>query len=177
MRKACTMHTETEPVVVVLDANVFLAVLLPDATKAGPDNVRGAERLLRSLNPGTLIAVTPAMTLAEVRWAFARSGRGDHLQAYYTLVTALADRVHIMPVTAALAYESGALRARYYSKANDVSYIDALCLATAFACGAAAIVSTDPHLLRIADAPVVTPSTALEHDNIETWLGNMRRAS
>ncbi len=151
------MNSGSKPILLALDSNVFLAVLLPDETKASPENVRGAERVLRALAPGAVHAVTTAMSLAEMRWAFARSGRGDYMQAYHTLVTGLQDCLEVVPVSAALAFECGALRARYYARTNDLSYVDALHLATALEWGADVLISTDPHLLGNTDVPVMQP--------------------
>ena len=55
-----------------LDSNVFLAVIVPEVTKASRDDIRGAERALRALEKGEILAVTSVMALAEIRWVFAR---------------------------------------------------------------------------------------------------------
>jgi predicted nucleic acid-binding protein len=169
------ISTVTDPLVIALDSNIFLSVLLPQATKSGPENVRGAERILSALDPGVIIGITTAMTLAEIRWAFARSGQGDYLQAYHTLTTGLADRLHIISITPALAYECGALRAKYYSRSNDMSYVDALCLATALDAGASGLVSSDPHLLEVAELPAIEPKLVPASAQIRDWLQEMRR--
>ena len=141
-----------------LDSSVFLAVIVPEATKAAREEVRGAERVLRALERGEIGAVTSVMALAEIRWVFARERKPGFDVARATLEAGFRGHLEILPVDSDLAVASAAYRQRYYSKANPFSYNDGIFLATAVRIGAAALLTTDPHLLHVAEMPAHRPA-------------------
>ena len=141
-----------------LDSNVFIAVMLPETTKASQDDIRGADRLLRSLHKGEVTAITSVMALAEVRWVFDREQKPGFDIARATLETGFSGHLSILQVDTDLAVASAIYRRRYYSKSNPFSYNDGIFLATAVRDGATALVTTDPHLLGASEVPVYRPS-------------------
>jgi predicted nucleic acid-binding protein len=142
-----------------LDSNVFLAVIVPDATRASREDVRGAERLLESLKKGEIAAVTSVMALAEIRWVFDREQKSGFDMARAALEQGFAGQLDILPVDADLAVASAVYRRRYYSKTNSFSYNDGIILATAIRGGAGGLVTTDPHLLAATEIPTFRPSS------------------
>jgi len=140
-----------------LDSNVFLCVLLPEASKTDPENVRGARRIIASLGTENR-AVTSALVLAEVAWAFLREGKkGPELEAAKSVMTSI-EGLEIESVTPDLAWSGGKLRAKHYSKDRSISYQDSIYLATSIDGGAEVLYSTDSHLLGIEESiPVVEP--------------------
>src|SRR5262249_3286779 len=58
-----------------LDANVFLAVLIPGATPAPRAEIRGAERVLMALETGRLRPVSTAILLGEIRFVSLRESK------------------------------------------------------------------------------------------------------
>lgn len=151
------MPTGTRPVL-CLDSNVFLAVIVPEVTKAPREDIRGSERALRALETGEISAVTSVMALAEIRWVFAREDKPGFDVARATLEGGFHGHLTILPVDADLAVASAAHRRRYYSKANSFSYNDGIFLATGIRTGATALLSTDPHLLRVAEIAAHRPA-------------------
>ncbi len=131
-----------------LDSNVFLCLLLPEASRTDPENVEGAGRLLRSLgreNQG----VTSALLLAEVAWAFLREGKnGPEVEAARTIITSM-EGLDVVAVTPDLAWLGGRLRGKHYSRERSISYQDSIYLATSIQAGCDALYSTDRHLLGI----------------------------
>jgi len=150
------MATETKPTY-CLDSNVFLAVIVPAATKSPREDVRGAERLLRALERGEIRAVTSVMALAEIRWVFAREQKPGFTIARAALEDGLAGRLTILPVDADLAIASAAYRGRYYSRSNAFSYNDGIFLATAVRNQADVLCTTDPHLLQVSEVVARRP--------------------
>ena len=142
-----------------LDSNVFLAVIVPDATRASREDARGAERLLESLKKGEIAAVTSVMALAEIRWVFDREQKSGFDMARAALVQGFAGKLDILPVDADLAVASAVYRRRYYSKTNPFSYNDGIILATAMRGGANGLVTTDPHLLSVTEIRTFRPSS------------------
>lgn len=140
-----------------LDSSVFLAVILPEVTKAPRDDIQGAERLLQALQEGEIVAVTSVMALAEIRWVFDREQKPGFDIARATLEDGFADHLIIFPVDADLAVGSATYRRRYYSKRNPFSYNDGIFLATAMRGGVGALVTTDPHLLHVSEVPAHRP--------------------
>jgi predicted nucleic acid-binding protein len=151
------MPTGTRPKL-CLDSNVFLAVILPEVTRAPPDDIRGAERLLRALQKGEVVAHTSVMALAEIRWVFEREEKPGFDIARATLEDGFAGHLTILPVDADLAVRSAIHRRRYYSRSNPFSYNDGIFLATALRAGASALVTTDPHLLHVSEISAIPPS-------------------
>jgi predicted nucleic acid-binding protein len=141
-----------------LDSNVFLAVLLPEATKASQDDIRGAERVVRALERGEISVVTSVMALAEIRWVFAREDKPGFDVARATLEGGFHNHLTILPVDGDLAVASAVHRRRYYSKANPFSYNDGIFLATGIRAGATALLTTDPHLLQVVEIPAHRPA-------------------
>lgn len=141
-----------------LDSNVFLAVIIPEATSAPRDDIRGAERLLRALQKGEIAAVTSVMALAEIRWVFEREEKPGFDIARATLEDGLAEHLTVLPVDADLAVRSAIHRRRYYSKSNPFSYNDGIFLATALRASASTLVTTDPHLLHVSEISARRPS-------------------
>lgn len=140
-----------------LDSNVFLCVLLPEASRTDPENVHGARRILESLGRDNR-GVTSALMLAEVAWAFLREGkRGPELEAAKSVITSI-EGLEIESVTPNLAWSGGKLRAKHYSKTRSISYQDSIYLVTSIEGGAEILYSTDSHLLGIRESiPVVEP--------------------
>ncbi len=151
------MPTGTRPIL-CLDSNVFLAVIVPEVTKAPQEDIRGSERALRALETGEISAVTSVMALAEIRWVFAREGRPGFDVARATLEGGFHNHLTILPVDGDLAVASAVYRRRYYSKANPFSYNDGLFLATGVRTGATALLTTDPHLLRVVEIAAHRPA-------------------
>lgn len=58
LKKAGMMQNGEPPPLVCLDANVFLALLIPEATRAPKDEIAGAERVLRAIEEGRLHGVS-----------------------------------------------------------------------------------------------------------------------
>ena len=151
------MPTGTRPRL-CLDSNVFLAVIVPEVTRAPRDDIRGAERLLRALQKGEIVAFTSVMALAEIRWVFEREKKPGFDIARATLEDGFADHLTILPVDADLAVMSAIHRRRYYSRKNPFSYNDGIFLATALRTGTSALVTTDPHLLHVSEISAFLPS-------------------
>ena len=55
-----------------LDANIFLAVLIPEATRAPKNEIAGAARVLKAVEEGHLQGVTTAILFGEIRYAYLR---------------------------------------------------------------------------------------------------------
>jgi len=142
---------------VCLDSNVFLAVMVPEATKAPADDIRGAERLLRAIERGAITAVTSVMVLAEVRWVFAREQKPGFDVARATLESGFGDHLEILVVDGDIAVASAGYRRQYYSKASPFSDNDGIFLATGVRAAARALFTTDPHLLQITEITALRP--------------------
>jgi predicted nucleic acid-binding protein len=151
------MPSATRPTL-CLDSNVFLAVIVPEATKASQEDVRGAERTLRALERGEISAVTSVMALAEMRWVFAREQKPGFDVARATLEGGFHGHLTILPVDADLAVASATYRRRYYSKASPFSYNDGIFLATGIRARATALLTTDTHLLHVAEMAAHRPT-------------------
>ena len=111
-----------------LDANVFLAALIPEATKAPKDEILGSARVLRALEEGRLRCVSTAILLGEVRYVYLREDKAGFEIARAAIEAETGMR--LLSVTASLAIHAAELRRKYYSKKNAFSYNDALYLAT-----------------------------------------------
>lgn len=131
-----------------LDSNVFLCLLMPEASRTDPENVKGAGRVLRSLgreNHG----VTSALLLAEVAWAFLREGKeGPEIEAARTIITSM-EGLDIVAVTPDIAWLGGRLRGKHYSRERSISYQDSIYLVTSMEAGSEVLYSTDRHLMGI----------------------------
>lgn len=140
-----------------LDANVFLALLIPAATKAPTEEVAGAERVLKALEEGRLRGVSTTILLGEIRYAYLREDEpGFEIAA--AAIGAEAN-LRTVPVTVTLAVHAAELRRKYYTRKNAFSYNDGLYLATGMAEHADLLITTDPHLLAATELEVLSPSS------------------
>jgi len=137
-----------------VDANIFLSVLLSESTIADKENVNGSERILKSIGSKNT-AVTSSIVLAEVAWAFLREGKaGVELEAAKNVMEAMRG-LEFIKVDNEIAWDAGKLRRKHYSKKTQLSYQDAVYLATCVKEGAEVFYTTDSHLLDIkAEVPV-----------------------
>ncbi|MBI2964439.1 MAG: PIN domain-containing protein [Deltaproteobacteria bacterium] len=139
-----------------LDANVFLAVLIPEASKAVREEVVAAERVLRAVEEGRLRAVSTAIVFGEIRYVYLREDKPGFEIARAALEAE--PNLRTVTITAPLAIHGAELRRKYYSKRNAFSYNDGLYLATALAENASLLITTDPHLLTIDEVRAISPS-------------------
>jgi predicted nucleic acid-binding protein len=139
-----------------LDANIFLAVLIPEATKAPKDEIAGAERVLKAVERKHLRGLSTAILFGEIRYAYLREDKPG-FEIARAAIEAEAS-LSIISVTVPLAIHAAELRRRYYSKKNAFSYNDGLYLATALTEHADLLVTTDPHLLAVRDLKTMAPS-------------------
>lgn len=151
------MKSETEPFL-CLDSNVFLAVILPEATRAPKEEIQGAVEILEALKAGTIVAVTSVMTLAEICWVFNREEKPGFDIARATLESGFDGRLTLLPVDSDLAVAAARFRSRYYSKTNPFSYNDGIILATALRAQAQGLITTDRHLLSVSEVAAFRPS-------------------
>jgi predicted nucleic acid-binding protein len=139
-----------------LDANIFLAVLIPEATRAPKDEIAGSARVLKAVEEGRLRGVSTAILLGEIRYVYLRENKAGFEIARAAIE---AERnLRVLIITASLAIHAAELRRTYYSKKNAFSYNDGLYLATGLAESADLLITTDPHLLSVADLKTLRPS-------------------
>lgn len=139
-----------------LDANIFLAVLIPEVTKAPKDEIAGAGRVLKAVEEGRLQGVSTAILFGEIRYVYLRENKPG-----FEIARAAIDaegNLRILAITVPLAIHAAELRRRYYSKKNAFSYNDGLYLATGMAERANLLITTDPHLLSVAELKAMSPS-------------------
>jgi predicted nucleic acid-binding protein len=139
-----------------LDANIFLAVLIPEATRAPKNEIAGASRVLKAVEEGRLQGVTTAILFGEIRYAYLREDKLG-FEIARAAIEAEAN-LRVVAVTASLAVHAAELRRKYYSKKNVFSYNDGLYLATGLAEKASLILTTDPHLLNVRELKSMPPS-------------------
>lgn len=132
-----------------LDANVFLAVLIPEATKAPKDEIAGATRVLRALEDGRLRGISTTILLGEIRYVYLREDKVGFEIARAAIEAE--SHLRLQSVSASLAIQAAELRRKYYSKKNAFSYNDGLYLATGLAEHADLLITTDPHLLNVTE--------------------------
>ena len=94
------------------DANVFLAVLIPEATKAPKGEIAGAGRVLKALEEGRLRGISTAILLGEVRYVYLREDKSG-FEIARAAIEAEAN-LRILPITVPLAVHAAELRRRYY---------------------------------------------------------------
>ena len=155
------MRGELEQPLYGIDSNVFLAVTIPESTRAGKKEVEGSERLLSALHDGRIRGVTSSIVFAELRWVFDRERKGGFPIVQAPLQETLRGKLQIVDVDPHLAMLGADYRYRYYSRTNQFSYHDGLILATAVIHQASVLVSTDPHLLKVTELKgieVIAPS-------------------
>jgi len=58
-----------------LDANLFLEVLIPEATRPPKNEIAGAARVLKAVEGGQLQGVTTAILFGEIRYAYLREDK------------------------------------------------------------------------------------------------------
>ena len=139
-----------------LDANVFLAVLIPEATKAPRDEVTGATRVLKALEEGRLRGISTSILLGEIRFVYLREDKTGFEIARAAIETE--SNLRLLSVSASLAIHAAELRRKYYSKKSAFSYNDGLYLATGLAERADLLITTDPHLLAVSELKTLRPS-------------------
>jgi predicted nucleic acid-binding protein len=139
-----------------LDANIFLAVLIPEATRAPKNEIAGAARVLKAVEEGHLQGVTTAILFGEIRYAYLRENKLG-FEIARAAIEAEAN-LRVVAVTVSLAIHAAELRRKYYSKKHVFSYNDGLYLATGLGEKADLIVTTDPHLLNVRELKTMPPS-------------------
>ena len=146
-----------------LDANIFMCILLPESTIAGEENIKGCERILKSLGKGNT-GITSTIVFAEIAWAFLREGKeGMELEAAKKVIENMRG-LEIVPVGNGTAFEAGKLRRRYYSKKFQISYQDAIYLTTCIKENAETFYTTDSHLLNLKEKVAIK-----EPKNFQGW--------
>jgi predicted nucleic acid-binding protein len=150
------MEDAEQPPLVCLDASVFLAVLIPEATLAPQEEIAGAGRVLKAVEEGRLLGVAPSILLGEIRYVYLREDKTGFEIAY----AALEAEVHLrtVAITVPLAIRAAEFRRKYYSKQNAFSYNDGLYLATGLRERVDFLITTDPHLLHVTDLQTLPPS-------------------
>lgn len=150
------MSRGESPTLACLDANIFLAVLFPEATRAPKDEIAGAGRVLNAVEKGRLRGVSTAILLGEIRYAYLREDKSG-FEIARAAIEAEAN-LRVVTVSVSLAIHAAELRRRYYSKKNVFSYNDGLYLATGLAERVDLLITTDPHLLGTRDLKTMRPS-------------------
>jgi predicted nucleic acid-binding protein len=112
------MSPASAPPLVCLDANIFLAVLVPEATQAPKDEIAGAARVLRALEDGHLRAVSTAIVLGEIRYVYLREDKAGFEIARAAIESE--NNIRVLDITAPLAIHAAELRRRYYSKKKRI---------------------------------------------------------
>ncbi|MDI6640344.1 MAG: PIN domain-containing protein [Methanocellales archaeon] len=131
-----------------LDANVFLSVLLPEATKTDRENVEGSERILNALAQGDHTGVTSSMVFAEIAWAFLREDKATEEMEGAKYVLESMSNLEIIPVSNDIAWGAGKRRRKYY-KRGQISYQDAIYLTACVLEKVDVLYTSDPDLLDI----------------------------
>ncbi len=150
------MSRGESPPLACIDANIFLAVLIPEATRAPKEEIGGSGRVLKALEEGRFRAVSTAILFGEIRYAYLRENKSG-----FEIVRAAIEAepsLRVLDITVPLAVHAAELRRKYYSKKNTFSYNDGLYLATGLAEQANLLITTDPHLLRVTELKAVSPS-------------------
>ena len=139
-----------------IDANIFLAVLIPEATRAPKDEIAGAARVLKAVEEGRLRGVSTAILLGEIRYAYLREDKLG-FEIGRAAIEAEAN-LRVIPISVSLAIHAAEMRRKYYSKKNVFSYNDGLYLATGLVEHADVLITTDPHLLNVGELKTMPPS-------------------
>ena len=139
-----------------LDANVFLAVLIPEATRAAREEITGAERVLRAVEEGRLRGVSTTIVFGELRYVYLRESKPGFEIARAAIEAE--PNLKAVAVSAPLAVHAAELRSKYYSKKNAFSYNDGLYLATGLAERANLLITSDPHLLGAGELKAIRPA-------------------
>ena len=112
--------------------------------------------MLKAVEEGRLRCVSTAILLGEVRFVYSREDKAGFEIARAAIEAE--SNLRVLSVTASLAIHAAELRRRYYSKKNPFSYNDGLYLATGLAEHADLLITTDPHLLSVAELKTLRPS-------------------
>jgi predicted nucleic acid-binding protein len=139
-----------------LDANVFLAVLIPEATKAPKEEIAGAARVLKAIEEERLRGISTTILFGEIRYVYLREDKPG-FEIASAAIQAEAN-LQTVAITVPLAIHAAELRRKYYSKSNVFSYNDGLYLATGLAEQADILITTDPHLLSVTEMKTLSPS-------------------
>ena len=139
-----------------LDANTFLAVLVPEGTRSPKEEIAGAERVLKAIEEGRLRGVSTTIVFGEIRYVYLREDTPG-FEIARAAIEAEAN-LRTVAITALLAVHAAELRKKYYSKKHAFSYNDGLYLATAIAEHADLLITTDPHLLGVTELKAIPPS-------------------
>ena len=117
----------------VLDANVFIAVVRPDLGHVAAEDAAACAAILTAVQKGRLRAYTPAPVVAELIHVLARGGvpQADRSELVQRL-RGLRGRLDLVSVDASLAEEAGEYRQTHYHRERlPLSYIDCFCLVLA----------------------------------------------
>ncbi|MEM4725107.1 MAG: PIN domain-containing protein [Candidatus Hadarchaeum sp.] len=150
------MKDGERPPLACLDANIFLAILIPEATRAPKEEIAGAERVLKAIEEGRLHGVSTTILFGEIRYVYLREDKPGFEMARAAIEAEA--NLRTLAITASLAIHAAELRRKYYSKKNAFSYNDGLYLATGLAEHADLLITTDPHLLGVTDLKAIPPS-------------------
>lgn len=142
---------------VCLDANVFLAVLIPEATRAPRQEIAGSERVLNAIERGRMRGMSTSILFGEIRYAYLREDKPGFEIAFAAIRSQ--SYLRIVDIIPSLAIHAAELRKKYYSRRTPFSYNDGLYLATALQEQAALLISTDPHLLSVSEIEAIPPSS------------------
>jgi len=139
-----------------LDANVFLALLIPESTKAPREEIDGSGRVLQAIEKGHLRGIVPSILFGELRYVYLRDDKPGFEIARAAIEAE--PNINTVPVSVPLAIQAAELRRKYYSKQNAFSYNDGLYLAVGIAEQADLLITTDPHLLGVREIETMLPS-------------------
>ncbi|MDO8886338.1 type II toxin-antitoxin system VapC family toxin [Candidatus Oleimmundimicrobium sp.] len=153
-----------------IDASVFLHVLLSRHSKTSRENVEASEKVIDLLQEEKILAVAPAVVMAEIKWVIGRENKNfpsKQLKEKFGEIDALffqflRKNLEIVSIDVDLASEAAEYRLKYYSRQNDFSYNDALYLATALRKKAKYLITTDTHLLKVEEISALEPIGLLD---------------
>jgi predicted nucleic acid-binding protein len=105
------------PLLACLDANVFLAVLIPESTRVPREEIAGAERVLGALEEGQLRGISTTILFGEIRYVYLRENKAG-FEIACAAIEAEAN-FQAVAITVPLAIHAAELRRKYYSKKNS----------------------------------------------------------
>jgi predicted nucleic acid-binding protein len=156
LRKAGKISEASSRPRACLNANIFFCCAYHRATRAPKDEIAGSARVLKAVEEGRLRGVSTAILLGEIRYVYLREDKAGFEIARAAIEAE--GNLRVLTITASLAIHAAELRRTYYSKRNAFSYNDGLYLATGLAERADLLITTDPHLLSVADLKTLRPS-------------------
>ena len=153
------MERESGPNRAVLDGNVLIAVIRPDAGHVPPEEAQACIALVDAVDRGSVQAYLCAPILAEIVHVLARNGIPPRMRTeLMERWEAMHGRLEIIPLDGALAAEAGEYRQQHYHREHlPLSYIDCFCVALARRLGAP-VVTLDEPLLRAPGVVAIPPS-------------------